>query len=193
MDVIELLKKDHQEVTRLFQRFAGRKGGRGASGIVDEVCGELEVHAKVEEEIFYPAVREADDTLAELVEESLREHARVKSQVQELRARGGAPEAADLERRVTALQRDVEHHLTEEEGEMFPRVAEVMEERQRTEIGRRLQSRKQELKGQRSRASRPVRRAARKPSTARTRRTKSALARNRARKSTKRRARGGRR
>src|SRR5690242_21176979 len=119
MDAIELLKKDHQEVTKLFQRFSSGKGGRAANGVVAKICEELDVHALIEEEIFYPAVRQAGRELASKVDESLREHARVKEQVAELRREmeGGAD--ADLGPRVMALQQDVEHHVTEEEGEMF--------------------------------------------------------------------------
>lgn len=201
MDAIELLKKDHQEVTKLFQRYSGSKDRRGAKGIVEKVCRELEVHALIEEEIFYPAIREADRQLADQVQEALQEHARVKQQVAALER---AEE--DVEGLMTALQQDVEHHVTEEEGEMFPRVAEVFDERRRTELGRRLQARKRELMGE---TARPARRAAGKTRKAggqrrasrRGRRTKvtrrqarASGTNSRARKTTKKKAaRGGRR
>jgi hemerythrin superfamily protein len=199
MDAIELLKKDHQEVTKLFQRYSGSKNGRGERAIVEAICKELDVHAQIEEEIFYPAVREADRQLAEQVEEALREHARVKQQVAALQ---GAQD--DVEGLMTTLQQDVEHHVTEEEGEMFPRVAEVIGERQRTELGQRLQARKRQLMGE---TARPARRAAarrsragtgrearagRKTASQRGRRTKTS-AKSRARTTKKKSARGGRR
>src|SRR5689334_11790391 len=144
MDAIELLKKDHQEVTKLFQRFSGAKGRRNDTSVVEKICAELDVHARIEEEIFYPAVREASSELARKVDESLQEHARVKEQVHALREqlRGGAEGDGALEGQVSALEQDVEHHVTEEEGEMFPQVAEKMDGRQRTRLGERLKARK---------------------------------------------------
>lgn len=178
MDAIELLKKDHQEVTKLFQRFRGAKGDRAGAAVVEKICDELDVHSLIEEDIFYPAVRRADDDLAAKVDEALQEHARVKQQVATLRARvreAGREDAGDLSGQVGALEQDVEHHVTEEEGEMFPRVTEAMSERERSELGERLQRRKRELAGEtakpaRGRASR--RTGTRRATTGRRRRAR---------------------
>jgi len=139
MDAIELLKKDHQEVTKLFQRYRGGRNARGRD-VVRQLSNELLVHAQVEEEIFYPAVREAAPELAEQVERSLREHERIK---EELAALERQPE--DVEETMTTLEQNVEQHMTEEEGEIFPRATEAFDERRRTELGRRLRARKGEL------------------------------------------------
>src|SRR5256885_16924443 len=99
MDVIEIIKKDHDRVEELFRRY---RGGGGLTGLVKRatgtvptrqrkpavqaICRELDVHARLEEEILYPAARATEDTeLRRLVDESLREHARVKELVAELR------------------------------------------------------------------------------------------------------------
>jgi hemerythrin superfamily protein len=202
MDAIELLKRDHQAVTELFQRFSGAKGGRAGEAVVEKICKELEVHSQIEEEIFYPAVRKADVELAEQVNEAFREHAEVKRQVAALQSRDGG-QNGELERQVTTLQQSVEHHVTEEEGEMFPRVAEVLDERRRAELGARLEERKDELTGGRTR--RPARRArstSRKRTSTRGRRAANAAPRRKTtrrkngarkttgRKTTKKRARG---
>jgi len=176
MDAIDLLRKDHQEVTKLFQRHDTTRGGRAPKGLVEKICDELLIHTQLEEEIFYPAVREAGGELAEMVEESLREHARVKEQVQALKGQRGQRREggeADAGSRVASLQQDVEHHVTEEEGRMFPRVAEAMNESRRTELGERMAARKRELG---SEEGWPPRReaAARKPSSTRARRAKAA-------------------
>jgi len=139
MDVIELLKKDHQEVTKLFQRYRGSRNARGRD-VVRQLSNELLVHAQIEEDIFYPAVREAAPELAEKVERSLREHERIK---EELAALERQPE--DVDETMTTLEQDVEQHVTEEEGEIFSQAAEVFDERRRTELGRRLRARKGEL------------------------------------------------
>jgi hemerythrin superfamily protein len=197
MDAIELLKRDHQAVTELFQRFSAAKGGRAGEAVVEKICKELEVHSQIEEEIFYPAVRKADAELAELVNEALREHGEVKQQVAALQSRDGGGNG-ELAEEVTALQQNVEHHVTGEEGEMFPRVAEVLDERRRAELGDQLQERKEQLMG--GRARRPARRArstSRKRRSARGRRATTAAPRRKTargksggRKTAKKRARG---
>ena len=150
MDVLQLLKTDHAEVTKLFQRF--RSGGRGQKSVAEKICKELEVHAEVEEEFFYPAVRETgDQELQQQVDEAVSEHRRVKEQVsaiqQTLQDGGAEHESGRLDGMIQTLQQDVEHHVTEEEGVMFPRVQEVMDDRRRSELGRRVRDRKQELMG----------------------------------------------
>jgi hemerythrin superfamily protein len=152
MDAIELLKRDHQEVTKLFQRFfGGGEGGRGRRQLVQEICNELDVHSQIEEQVFYPAVRETgDEQLRRQVDEALQEHQRVKEQVTALR-RMDAEDEGQLESMVSTLEQDVERHVIEEEGEMFPRLAEVMGEDERAAIGERLASLKQELKGEEGR------------------------------------------
>jgi hemerythrin superfamily protein len=186
MDVIELLKKDHDEVSQLFQRF---KGGGGLTGIVKRVtgsvtpaeqrrialriCDELDVHAQVEEEIFYPAVRMLRDSrLDGLLDESEHEHQRIKELVAQTRM--DAADSELLQERATALEECVTHHVNEEEGEMFPRLEEVMPDDERERIGAEVKARKTALKREsrhvpaRSRARRaPARRAAAKSKTVR--------------------------
>ena len=154
MDAIELLKKDHQKVTELFKRF---NGGGGLTGMVkrvtgsiperqrrqaaDQICRELAVHTLIEEELFYPAVRALnDDRLNAQLSEAFNEHATVKRQVATIR--NGIGRDADLQSKMDELQGCVDHHVSEEEGEMFPRVEKLMDEGRRSELGRELQSRK---------------------------------------------------
>jgi len=166
MDAIELLKKDHQKVTELFKRF---NGGGGLTGMVkrvagsiperqrrqaaDQICRELDVHALIEEEIFYPAVRALnDDELNSQLSEAFNEHATVKRQVAMIR--NGIGRDADLQSKVDELQKCVDHHVSEEEGEMFPRVEELMDEGRRSELGRALQARKSQAMPARAPAKR---------------------------------------
>jgi hemerythrin superfamily protein len=172
MDVIEVIKKDHRRVEELFSRF---RGGGGLTGLVRRVtgdvptrqrrsaveglCRELDVHARLEEEIVYPAARGiGDPELVRLVEESLREHARVKDLVAQLRATG--PEDGKTNTRVDALEECVRHHVSEEEGEMLPRLEQIMSERDRAQLGRRMQA------GRRSARVSPRRGARRRAGTA---------------------------
>jgi hemerythrin superfamily protein len=163
MDVLDMLKKDHQTVTKLFQRFKDRPDDRHRDSAVRRICEELDVHARLEEELFYPAVEEAgDDELRRMIGEARQEHERVKQHIRALRE---APAGDGRDARVAALERDVEHHVTEEEGEMFPRVEEELDASRRTEMGRRAQARRRELQGEpggaRADVSRRSRRAGR--------------------------------
>lgn len=171
MDAITLIKKDHDKVEELFARY---NGGGGLTGLVKRVtgnvpprqkttalagiCRELDVHARIEEEIFYPAIRKTDDPeLQRQVDESLREHARVKELVGKLRGRTGEPDA-DTDAMVSELEQCVGHHVREEENEMFPRVEEMVPAPERRELGRQLQERKRALGGgtARRRRARPA-------------------------------------
>jgi hemerythrin superfamily protein len=152
MDATELLKRDHQEVTKLFQRFQGARDERTRKSTAEKVCAELLAHTTVEEEIFYPAVREAGDPeLGQKVDEAIAEHRRVKEQIQALQS---GQMGAEIESAMTTMQQDVEHHVSEEEGQMFPRVVELFDEQERAALGQRLQERKHALVGARPRAAR---------------------------------------
>ena len=169
MDAIELLKKDHEKVTELFRRF---NGGGGLTGIVkrvtgnvperqrrqaaDQVCRELEVHALIEEEVFYPGVRSLnDDRLNEMLTEAFNEHATVKRQVAMIR--NGIGRDHDLQSKMDELQSCVDHHVREEENDMFPRVELLMNAARRDELADEMQARKQSAKP--ARAARSARRA----------------------------------
>ena len=207
MDAIELLKKDHEKVTELFRRF---NGGGGLTGIVnrvtgnvserqrrqaaDQVCLELDVHAQIEEALFYPAVRALnDDKLNAMLAEAFKEHATVKKDV--ARIRNGIGKDPELQSKMNELQSCVDHHVREEEGDMFPRVEELMDEVRRTELGRELQSRKQQLRPA-ARASSARRTVGRTRGTAAAKRTRTrtrartTTARAKPRKRTKATARG---
>jgi hemerythrin superfamily protein len=165
MDAIEMLTDDHNKVRGLFKEFAGGGGVTGlvrrAVGsvsaaerrkVVDQVCKELEVHTRIEEELFYPAVKALDDReLTRQVNEALREHDKVKQEVAGLRGTTGDED--DLEDRMTRLENDVEHHATEEENEMFPRLEELMPAAERQDLGRRMQALKR--RGPKSASSGP--------------------------------------
>jgi hemerythrin superfamily protein len=172
MDAIEMLTKDHDKVRELFKRF---NGGGGLTGIIRrttgtieprerrtalaQICKELDMHTRIEERIFYPAVTKLDDgRLVELVQEALSEHAKVKQQVGHLRTRRGDEDGVAEE--VQELEQCVEHHATEEEKEMFPRVRNLMPEAERKELGLRMRSLKHA-------APEAARRTAKAPSAAR--------------------------
>jgi hemerythrin superfamily protein len=139
MDAIRLLKQDHREVERLVQEFEKARSPRKAQ-IADEICRMLTVHATIEEEIFYPAAREAlkDE---DLVEEAEVEHQSAKDLIAQIQ--GSQPSDDRFEARVKVLGEYVKHHVREEEKEMFPQLQGRKIDLQA--LGEQLMQRKQQL------------------------------------------------
>ena len=147
-DAITLLKADHQKVKELFQQFEALQDGESQSKsiIVAEICHELSIHAQVEEEIFYPALRAAIDDEA-LMDEADVEHAAAKGLISLLEAM--APSDDHYDATVTVLGEEVAHHVQEEEGKMFPKAMKAKV--QLPLLGQQIIQRKEELEAQHSR------------------------------------------
>lgn len=144
-DAITLLKQDHEKVRGLLGSLENATGARREK-LLAQVGKELEVHTTIEEEIFYPAFREAsrkkDDQV--MFYEALEEHHVAKTVLPEA-ARGESNE--DLKAKAKVLKELVEHHADEEEADMFPRAKKLMDKDELRELGARMQARKQELMG----------------------------------------------
>lgn len=122
MDAIALLTGDHREVEELFEQFEklGERDNAKKKQIADQICTALIVHAQIEEEIFYPATREAVKDADDLLDEAEVEHASAKDlilQIQEM-----DPEDELYDAKVKVLSEQIEHHVKEEEEEMFPKA-----------------------------------------------------------------------
>lgn len=144
VDAITLLKRDHKTVEDPFKRFegAGDRAYKTKRDIVDRIVAELSVHAEIEEQIFYPAIRAAEVPDAEdMVLESLEEHHVAKWVLSELD--GMDPEHERVDAKVTVLMENVRHHVEEEEQDLFPKVREVLKRKALTELGAAMD----ELKG----------------------------------------------
>ena len=119
-DAISMLMADHKKVKALFTKFADLKESNASAAakidLVAQICDELTVHATLEEEIFYPAVRAAIEE-QDLMDEALVEHAGAKDLIAQLRTM--TPDDDLYDAKVTVLGEQIQHHVTEEEGEMF--------------------------------------------------------------------------
>jgi hemerythrin superfamily protein len=153
MNVIELLKKDHETVSGLFKTFESAKESEAEDQmeqVVAQICEELTVHATVEEELFYPAVESRaggeDEKAEDSVKEAGEEHALVKRLVAELE--GMSPEDDHFEAKVKVLKDLVEHHVEEEEGTLMPRAKKLLSSEELDEMGTRVESRKEQLKSE---------------------------------------------
>lgn len=140
----QLLRSDHATVKQLFRRFerAGDRARETKQKVFEQIKQELEVHTKIEETIFYPAVENEVSGSADEVHEAIEEHAVVKNLLSELAAT--APQDDEFDARMKVLIENVEHHIQEEEGEMFPRVEQLPEARL-LELGREMRARKETL------------------------------------------------
>jgi hypothetical protein len=143
VDAIELLKEDHKNVNHLFAELEKLKGARRQQTGA-RILEQLEVHTQIEEEIFYPAIRELPDEKAqEMVKEAYEEHRLAKDVIGELKGREPDEEMYDAQFKV--LRENIEHHVEEEEeNEMFPHIRPLMRD-QLTVLGTRMQARKREL------------------------------------------------
>ena len=121
-DAIAMLMADHKKVKKLFSDFNKLKeegSDEDKSAIVYQICNELKIHTELEEEIFYPAVRKAIDD-SDLMDEALVEHAGAKDLIAQLE--DASPDDDLYDAKVSVLGEQIDHHVKEEEGEMFPKA-----------------------------------------------------------------------
>lgn len=133
MHALTLLKTDHKKVDQLFKQFEKTKASARRKSIVAKIIKELSIHAAIEEQVFYPAIRNAVKKAEDMVLESLEEHHIVKWVLSELE--GMDPDSERFEAKVTVLQENVKHHVKEEEQDLFPMVRKVMSVRDLNALG----------------------------------------------------------
>jgi hemerythrin superfamily protein len=121
-DAIALLIADHREVSEMFEQFEqlGDRATTSKEKLKDKICKALIAHTTIEEEIFYPAVREKIEEGEDLVDEAVVEHASAKDLIRQLQEMQPDDELYDA--KVKVLGEQIEHHVKEEEKEMFPKV-----------------------------------------------------------------------
>jgi hemerythrin superfamily protein len=143
MNALSLLKQDHANVEALFDRFEHLAADDTATKrhVVDKIIEHLSVHAAIEEQVFYPGVRDADpEALAEVLE-GLEEHHVVKWTLSELETLAAAEERFDA--KVKVLMESVRHHMEEEEQELFATVRDKLTNEQLDDMGDALEAAKQ--------------------------------------------------
>ncbi len=144
MNAFQLLKEDHQKVSGIFQQLepTTERAEKTRTELFARLLQELTVHAQVEETIFYPSIKQAAET-REIVLEGFEEHHVIKMLLKEL---DEVP--VDTEQwtaKLKVLQENVEHHVEEEEGEMFQKARQVLTEEQIDDLGARMEEEKKRL------------------------------------------------
>jgi len=144
-DAIKLLSADHKEVKALFKDYEKLVKDEAADeekqALAEEICMKLTVHATVEEELFYPAAREVLGEDEDLIDEADVEHATAKELIAQIQASSPAEELYDA--KVKVLGEYIDHHVKEEEGEIFPKAKKGGLDT--AALGVELASRKEEL------------------------------------------------
>ena len=139
-DAITMLKADHKKVSDLFAEFEKTKAASKKQSLVSTICTELSVHAQVEEEVFYPAVKAALKDKA-LIPEAIVEQAAMKDLIGQLE--GVEPDGEMYDAKVRVLAEYVKHHVKEEHTEMFPKAANTQLDMMA--LGAQMAARKSEL------------------------------------------------
>ncbi len=135
-NAISFLKQQHREVEELFEEFEEEKESgstRNKKKIFEEIAGKLTIHTKLEEEYFYPAVKSLDK---ELVLEAYEEHDVVKNLIKKIKAT--KPNSISFDAKVKVLKDTVEHHVDEEETELFPKCSNSLDEDKLEAIGKKM-------------------------------------------------------
>jgi hemerythrin superfamily protein len=140
MDAVELLKEDHKKVKQLLTEAKETEDRKEQRRLFREIKTELDIHARIEESIFYPAVAEHEE-LKETILESIEEHKQVKTLLREMSRLGSTSEK--FKAKLKVLADNVEHHAEEEEEQvLFPKVRQLMNSSELQELGEELEAAK---------------------------------------------------
>ena len=142
MDAFNLLKTDHRKVEELFSQLESASGGQAKMRVFEQIKTELELHTHIEETIFYPATEEPKQT-HDLTLEAYEEHNVVKKLLQEL-SRAKSPNE-EWEAKAKVLQENVEHHVEEEENELFPKASKALSSEELETLGEQMESEKERM------------------------------------------------
>ena len=141
-DAVALLKEDHRTVEDLFARFEKASGDGRKQKLAEQICLELSIHARIEEEIFYPACEGKVEE--ELLKEAYVEHDGAKLLIADIMA--GEPSDEFYDSKVTVLQEQIEHHVEEEEKRLEGLFSQARKAGlDMDQLGEQLAARKQEL------------------------------------------------
>ncbi|MEK8029457.1 hemerythrin domain-containing protein [Ideonella sp. DXS29W] len=124
LDAIKLLTQDHKEVKKLFDDYdklvKGDADADEREALAQEICEMLTLHATIEEELFYPQAREALGDNEDLIDEATVEHASAKELIAQIEE--SSPDEELYDAKVKVLSEYIQHHVKEEEGEIFPKI-----------------------------------------------------------------------
>ena len=137
MNALDLLKKDHKEVKKLLNELEGEDAGREQRNIFNEIDQKLRLHEYLEETLLYPELKKHEESKEEAIEGFVEHHTANAVLLDLADQRAGSPEFAA---RAKVLKELIEHHIEEEEGEMFKKARAVFDKSELEELGQRMQA-----------------------------------------------------
>ncbi len=145
MNAFTLLKADHKKVAGILEKIDAttERGIKTREELFTQLKTELDIHTRIEETIFYPVLEKADET-HDITLEAFEEHKVVKTLLGELESLGKDQE--EWTAKFTVLKENIEHHVEEEEGEMFTKAGKVLSDSDAESLGSRMEAAKGEQK-----------------------------------------------
>jgi hemerythrin superfamily protein len=140
MDCLKLLSEEHDEVKKLFGQLEKAEGAK-ASQLWSEIKTKLTIHEAMEETHFYPQLKK-DERAKDIVLEAYEEHHVMDVLIEEISQLKSSDES--FQPKVKVLQENTEHHIEEEEGELFPEVRKIWDAEKRREVGEKMDQMKQQ-------------------------------------------------
>lgn len=150
MNGLELLKEDHKRVQTLFDQVKATENEKQHKQLFKKIKTELDTHTYIEEKVLYPMLKKYEE-FKEQALEAIEEHLQVKTLLRSLERLSEGTERFDA--KLMVLIGDVEHHVEEEEQEIFPKIEKQFSQEQLEEMGQELESAKKEFSKPRSRAA----------------------------------------
>ncbi len=144
-DILELILADHREVENLFSKIEKAKNPEQFYSFFTQIYKELNLHSRAEELVFYPALREFEDT-DDIIEEAEAEHEEAAAMLEEMKAL--SPDSEEFPDRIAELKEAVMHHLQEEESEVFEIIRDYMDEEELSALGQEFQQAKTKLEAE---------------------------------------------
>lgn len=144
-DILTLIEADHRKVDQLFEEIESSKGAKKIQDCFNQIYKELTLHAQAEELVFYPAMREYEET-EEYIEEAEEEHNSAKILLEQIKSL--KPGDDEFKTKLQHLMEAIKHHVEEEENEIFSAVRECMDEEELQQLGTEFQSSKAKLESQ---------------------------------------------
>ncbi len=142
MNALELLKEDHRKVQELFEQVKATESQKQHKQLFRRIKTELDTHAHIEEKVFYPTLKKYEE-FKETVLEAIEEHLQMKTLLRAIDRLSEGNERFDAKLKV--LIDDVEHHIEEEEGELFPKVKRQLSSEQLKDMGLGLEAAKKDF------------------------------------------------
>ncbi len=147
MDILDLIKKDHRKVASLFSQIETTDDTQKLYECFNQLYEEISLHTEVEEQTFYPAVRDCQDT-GQLVDEAQAAHDEAKQLLEEIEDL--SPTSMEFKAKILELKQVIQQHVQEEENKVFSQVRQCLSQEERSQLGSKFEAVKSQLQSEMS-------------------------------------------